>query len=227
MSTDDRTGDAADAFLRNQAGRQVDDDGVISGASESGQRRRDMALSVDPDAPIPLPIYKQIERAGGNGIPDYLERHESERLKDIGDGLIERIEGYAKLAEFRIGYLWATSLGSANGEAKLWKLEKPTALVAWALGSPVKPRGFDLFLSLNSEVAMRAQVTHWQAQAMIHTALECVKVRNGRISIEPAGTRVQTFITARYGPWNDSLIAIGKALAIAEQGRLPLWGDDE
>jgi hypothetical protein len=102
------------------------------------------------------------------------------------------------------------------------------ALTAWALGHPIlNPRYADLCLMVNSQVATRGQMTLWQVQAAVHEALECARVRDGRIRILPRTTTAQDYIIRRYGAWEPNLRAIAEALAAAEAEQLPLFFDGD
>lgn len=212
------------------SGRRVDpDSGEVRDPAREAYRRRYLAVGVDPDGLLLFPEYPRVEKPGG--LWETLARVKAPILADIAGGLVERTGRYARLGELRIAYLWAADLGSREGEPRLWRWKKPDPLVSWALGTGRTPRAFDLILEADATVATRAQMTLWQAQALIHTALECVAVRAGqRIQIAPESGRVQQFITARYGQWNATLMGIARALAVAEAAQLPLWdeaGEDQ
>lgn len=208
-------------------GRTVDpDSGEVRDPARAAYRRRYLAVGVDPDAPLLLPEYPRVEKPGG--LWETLARVKAPILEDIANGLIERTGRYARLAELRIAYLWAADLGSREGEPRLWRWKKPDPLTAWALGTGRNPRAYDLILEADATVATRAQMTLWQAQALVHTAIECVSVfPGGRIKLAPESGRVQVFITARYGQWNGTLMSIARALAVAETYQQPLWDESE
>ena len=208
------------------SGRRVDrETGQVRDPAREAYRRRYLAVGVDRDGLLLFPEYPRVEKPGG--LWETLARVEAPILADIAGGLVERTGRYARLAELRVAYLWAADLGSREGEPRLWRWKKPDALTAWALGTGRTPRAYDLILEADATVATRAQMTLWQAQALVHTALECVTVRAGqRIQVVPESGRVQQFITARYGQWNATLMGIARALAIAEAGQLPLWDDE-
>lgn len=210
-----------------RAGRTVDpDSGEVRDPERAAFRRRYLAVGVDPDAPLLFPEYPRVERPGG--LWETLARVKAPILEDIANGLIERTGTYARKADLRIAYLWAASLGSEKGEPRLWRWKKPDPLTAWALGTGREPRAYDLILEADAAVATRAQMTLWQAQALVHTALECVTARaGGRIQITPETGAVQVFITARYGQWNHTLMGIARALAVAETYQQPLWDESE
>lgn len=208
-------------------GRTVDpDSGEVRDPARAAYRRRFLAVGVDPDAPLLLPEYPRVEKPGG--LWETLARVKAPILEDIANGLIERTGRYARLAELRIAYLWAADLGSREGEPRLWRWKRPDPLTAWALGTGRNPRAYDLILEADATVATRAQMTLWQAQALTHTALECVSVfPGGRIKLAPESSRVQTFIAARYGQWHDGLMAVARALAVADTYQQPLWDESE
>lgn len=210
-----------------RSGRTVDpESGEVRDPARAAYRRRYLAVGVDPDAPLLLPEYPRVEKPGG--LWETLARVKAPILEDIAGGLIERTGRYARLAELRIAYLWAADLGSRDGEPRLWRWKRPDPLTAWALGTGRTPRAYDLILEADATVATRAQMTLWQAQALTHTALECVTVRAGnRIQVVPESSRVQVFITARYGQWNGTLMGIARALAVAETYQQPLWDESE
>jgi hypothetical protein len=207
------------------SGRRVDrETGQVRDPAREAYRRRYLAAGVDPDGLLLFPEYPRVEKPGG--LWETLARVKAPILADIAGGLVERTGRYARLGELRVAYLWAADLGNREGEPRLWRWKKPDPLVAWALGTGRTPRAYDLILEADGTVATRAQMTLWQAQALVHTALECVAVRAGsRIQIAPESGRVQQFITARYGQWNHGLMAIARALAVSETYQTPLWDE--
>lgn len=206
-------------------GRTVDpESGEVRDPARDVYRRRYLAVGTDPDAPLIIPEYPRVEKPGG--LWETLERVRAPILADIAGGLVERTGRYARLAELRVAYLWAADLGSQQGEPRLWRWRKPDALTAWALGTARNPRGYDLILEADATVATRAQMTLWQAQALVHTALECVAVfPGGRIKLAPESGRVQSYIAARYGQWHAGLMAVARALAMADTYQVPLWDE--
>lgn len=213
------------ALGRGRGGRTVNEDtGEVRDPGREAYRRKYLVLGTDPDAPIRLPEYGRVERPGG--IPDYLRRAEATLLADIIDGLIERTGRYAPLADLQIACLWASDLGTVEGEPRLYRWKKPDDLTRWALGTGRPQRAYDLILEADGTVAARGQMTAWQAQALAHTAIDRVRVRSGRrIQVVPESALVQHFITARYGQWNAALMGIARALALAEREQLPLWDE--
>lgn len=186
---------------------------------------RELVINAHPDAVVRVDDFKLVERPGGFAVP--LPMAEAFVPRQLAEGLIERIEGYGPLAELSIGYLWTPRLGKSGGEERLWKWLKPTPLVEWALGHILVPRHVDVFLALNSRVATRAQMTYWQTQALTHTALDCLRVRDGKPQILPATVHTTAKIVARYGDWNDALTMVARALHQAQAGQLSLFGGDE
>jgi hypothetical protein len=190
------------------------------------QRRAWLVIDANPAARMPLPEFKQIWRP--DDFPLYLSMGESGVLAEIGNGLIARINRrYAPLEKLNIAYLWAADLGKEAGLPRLWRLKKADAFSRWALGHVRDARLVDLFLFLNSTVALRSAFTFWQAQGAIHTALDCVKVRDGQVQIAPQSALTRDYIIARYGAWTPDLEAIGKAIAASEGEQLPLWEETE
>lgn len=219
-------GDAVSEAARSMGGgRRVDSEtGEVRDPEREAYRRKYLVLGTDPDAPILMPEYGRVERPGG--IPDYLRRAESALLSDIIDGLIERTGRYAPLADLQIACLWASDLGTVEGEPRLYRWKKPDDLTRWALGTGRPQRAYDLILEADGTVAARGQMTLWQAQALAHTAIDRVRVRSGRrIQVVPESALIQHFITARYGQWNAALMGIARALALAEREQLPLWDE--
>ncbi len=197
---------------------------------EAGRAAREAGLvwDADPDQPIALPRYEPVGEI--NGFPVYLPFTESRELARIGEGLIDRFpnrHGAFVTQKITIRYLWAGDLGKLNGEPRLWRLRKSDNWTDWALGSGRPPRVAHLFLLLNSRVANYAKLTNWQAQAAIHEALECVRVRDGKLQINPLLVMTQAYIIRRYGNWHPDMRTIAKAMRLAETDQLPLWEDDE
>jgi hypothetical protein len=168
--------------------------------------------------------------ARGDGTYCYLDFAEDNQLAHLADSIIERWENrYAALDKLTIAYLWADSLGNADGEPRFLKLQKVTPLTLWALNRgrliPFEPH---VLVFLNATVADRAQLTNWQAQAAIHTALECIRVEGGKPRLLPPGMSLITnFIARRYGAWSPDLQAIGAALTKAERQQMSLFGFED
>ena len=121
-----------------------------------------------------------------------------------------------------------------QGDERLWRLRKPTDEVIWALNSNARaPRHLDLLFEMSAHVALLNQWTRWQEQAAIHEALLCIQVRQGRVSIKPPSLFIRQLVIRRYGDWAPDLVALKKAMELAESEQLPLWeegwddGEDE
>lgn len=190
--------------------------------------RVQLVIDGDPEEVVPYQGYSAVKREGlGGGYVD-LQFAESSLLRDLGEGLIERIPRYSPLGKFKLLYLWGSNLGKLGGEPRVWRLKRMDAFSAWALGHPIlNPRYADLCLLVNSQVASRGQMTLWQVQAAVNEALECAPVRDGQIQIRPRTTTVQDYIIRRYGAWEPNLRAIAEALAAAEAEQLPLFFDGD
>ncbi|HEY8600082.1 MAG TPA: hypothetical protein VIL85_16715 [Thermomicrobiales bacterium] len=183
----------------------------------------------DPDEVIA--IYYPGALKTRNDRTRELEFQESAALTALADGLIERTgERYAALDKIEIMFLWAEDLGKVAGDGRFIRVQKVNPLTFWALnaGRVNAPRTPDVLVMLNGYMARLAQLTNWQAQAAIHTALECISVRNGAVKLtDPENNLIRNYIIRRYGAWNAPLQTIAAAMLKAQTEQLPLFGDDD
>ena len=181
----------------------------------------------DPDE-----VFKRTRRRGvikRSNDPLDLEYVECPQLTRLADLIIEHSgERYGTLDRIEVLYLWTERTGKIGGDPRIVQLKKPDPLTLWALNQDLEaPRTPDVLVLLNSYVAMLAQMTNWQVQAAVHTALECITWREGKPHLlPPESGLVRNFILRRYGAWTPDLQAIGAALRKAETEQLPLFGDE-
>ena len=189
--------------------------------------RRETILDVDPDGPFPVPRAPILALV--DGFPVYSPFVESDLLAEIGAGLIDRNpRRYEMLAKLPIAYLFAPGLGKLNGAPRLWRLRRADDWTKWALGQLTPPRFVDLFVCLNSHIVRVVPLTHWQVQATVHTALSCVRVRDGQPQVLPCGVGTEAYIIRRYGPdWRPDLAILQEAMKAAQEEQLPLWEEEE
>lgn len=186
------------------------------------------ALLGDPDAVFKRTRPRTVFNRGGDGVT--LEYVECPHLTRLADLIIEHSgERYGILDRIEVMYLWTDRTGKIGGEPRLVQLKKPDPLTLWALNQRLDtPRTPDVLVLLNSYVAMLAEMTNWQVQAAVHTALECITWREGKPHLlPPESGLVRNFILRRYGAWNDSLLQTYKALHAASTSQMSLFGDGE
>ncbi len=186
------------------------------------------ALLGDPDAVVKIYFPASLKRR--NERMTQLDFQESATLTELADGLIERTgDRYAALDTIEIMFLWAEDLGKVAGDGRFIRVRKVTPLTLWALNAnKLVPRAPDVLVMLNGYMARLAQLTNWQAQAAIHTALECISVRNGAVKLsDPENSLIRNYIIRRYGAWNFTLQTIAAAMLKAQTEQLSLFGDEE
>ncbi len=184
---------------------------------------RDCILG-QPDDVIKVPVPDHgINRHGDDIAYDFVR---DDQLAELAEGLIERYaKRYGMLEKIDIVYGWARELPDTNGSATLIKLKKADAFLWWAINDgQVRGRFPHVYVLLNRLVAGYAELTMWQTQAAIHTALECITIARGKVKLaHPASQNANLFIARRYGAWSPDLQAIGAALRKAESEQLPLF----
>lgn len=97
----------------------------------------------------------------------------------------------------------------------------------WALGPSRERRVIDPLLFVNSRIVRYAELTIWQIQATLHTALGRARVRQGRLGIEPSSSAWRRYLLRRYDLWDPDTRALPEILALAERDQLPLRDDED
>lgn len=188
---------------------------------------RDTILG-NPNDIIALPRFASgVDRHGESVYYDFVR---DDQLAEIAEGLIERYAvRYGPLEKLDIVYAWARGLPDTNGSATLIKLKKADPFLLWfANDEQVRGRFPTVFVLLDHLVASLAGLTMWQAQAAIHTALECITVRRGKVKLaHPASQTTNLFIARRYGAWNENLKQICTAVASSTTNQLALFDEAE
>ncbi len=187
---------------------------------------RDCVLG-DPDDVIERPHFRSVDTNGGDSR--YLPFARDNQLAAIADGLIERFPvRYGPLEKIAVVYAWTSALPDAHGDVVMLKLKKADDLLVWfANEGRLVPTTPDVFVLLNAQLAGWASLTMWQAQAAIHTALECVRVKDGKVSLlAPQSSLVGNFIARRYGAWSIGLQAAARAMQAAVSEQLPLFEEE-
>lgn len=181
-----------------------------------------------PDTVLKIPHPDSGIKADGDSVPYRFVR--DEQLAAIADGLMERMGSrYAALDKIQIVYVWANDLGKDKGDLRFMRIKKADEFMVWyANDGQVRGRFPAVFVLLNRVVARMAQLTNWQVQAAVHTALESITWREGKPHLlPPESGMVSNFILRRYGAWNESLQQTYKAVHAASTNQMSLFGDDE
>lgn len=160
----------------------------------------------DPDGRPSIPFKSQF------GNEDYLVNHDAQQ---IGEVLIEQLDGFEHLRDRRIGYFWKREGGKRDG--------KPT------LANAVKSPGIVRLLGeLDWQIEIGADncfaLTNWQLEALVYEQLcrcgEEVKfIEVGEEMVEVRTLRKNPFDVdgvfdgelRRYGPWKADLKELGAA----------------
>lgn len=236
------TGEKVTATLSHN-GRTVDfSPGALEAALDSlGRERR--------NPPDPETRDARVEGYIGHGDPDDLwppvtyyggvqtgkrtvvmPFGEDRHLAELGAALCDRDRMLQAIDtwEIRVAYLWGEDLGKVAGEPRLWRLKKADPLSTTLLGMCSPPRVVDVFLFLNSRVVSYAELTRWQVQAALHEALGCVKVKDGRATVEALSGFWQSHIIRRYGArWRPDLAQLAEVMRLAESNQIPLWPEED
>jgi hypothetical protein len=196
------------------------------------RRVEGLVWDADPDARVYTPSYDLIT-LGEQGTISHrsvsLPYVESALLARVGEALIARDKtnlGALGRWGIRIAYLFAEDLGNESGGPRLWQLKKPSKDAVWALGQGRERRVVDLHCLVNARIVRYAEMTNWQIQATLHTALGHARVSRGRLAIEPRSPAWEHRLYRRYGNWLPDLQALAEVLRLAEADQLPLWEDE-
>ena len=186
------------------------------------------ALLGDPDEVFKRSHPRSVRNRSNDAVHlDYVECPLVTRLADL---IVEHSgERYGILDRIEVMYLWTKRTGKIGGAPRIVQLKKPDPLFLFGLNQCLEtPRTPDVLVLLNSYVAMLAQMTNWQVQAAVHTALESITWREGKPHLlPPERGMVRNFILRRYGAWTPDLQAIGAALQKAGTEQLALFADEE
>ncbi len=179
---------------------------------ETAERR--LLLGGDPDTRFPVPDEKLFRDARGRRSdfrpgPD-IERIAAALLTHPGHSATFR-----RVHQFKVAYRWKRAGGASGGKMTLGKCVKASGLLR-------EETEVDFYIWLGADTCREAQLTAFQAEALIyHQLLHMGVDEHGKARVVPHDFDGFGKEIAAYGLWTPDLTVAGAAL---EQHRLPLFG---